>query len=420
MASSWATLNTILERAKRFPPFRALYRIPWVPSAYHLVLAFVGALIYRFPSKKLVVIGVTGTKGKTTTLEFINAGLEAAGRKTALLSSIRIKIGGHSKPNLLGNTQPGRFYAQYFMREAIKNGCEFALLEVGSEGVVRHRHRFIDFDAAVFVNLHPEHIESHGGFENYRKAKLKFFRYVRRSSKGDRRFFINQADKNADYFIKAAGQGKIIMTTKTEIPLRMSGEFNRENAGIAEAVLRSFGVKDTTIRKALGEFAGVPGRMEYVQRKPFAVVVDYAHTPDSLKAVYEDAKPRGGRLICVLGSAGGGRDKWKRPEMGKIAAQHCQKIILTDEDPFDESPGQILLEIKDGVLDAGFAPANVREVLDRGEAIRRAISSAHPGDAVVITGKGSESCVRVAGGRKIPWSDVAAVRRALGQAHPGA
>jgi UDP-N-acetylmuramoyl-L-alanyl-D-glutamate--2,6-diaminopimelate ligase len=106
--------------------------------------------------------------------------------------------------------------------------------------------------------------------------------------------------------------------------------------------------------------------------------------------------------------------------MGKIAAQHCQKIILTDEDPFDESPGQILLEIKDGVLDAGFAPANVREVLDRGEAIRRAISSAHPGDAVVITGKGSESCVRVAGGRKIPWSDVAAVRRALGQAHPGA
>ncbi|MDD5710591.1 MAG: Mur ligase family protein [Candidatus Colwellbacteria bacterium] len=416
MVLSWTALNVILEGMKKFPPFRALYKLPWVPSAYHYCLAFVGALIYRFPSKKLKVIGITGTKGKTTTLEFLNAGLEMAGSKTALLSSVRIKIDKDSKPNLLGNTQPGRFFAQYFMREAVKKGCEFALLEIGSEGVVCHRHRFIDFDAAAFVNIHPEHIESHGSFEKYREAKLKFFRYVRRSPKKHKKFFVNQDDKNADLFIQAAGREEVVLTVKTEVPLRMSGEFNRENAGLAEAVLRSFGVADGIITRALKEFNGVPGRMEYVQKEPFAVVVDYAHTPDSLEAVYKSLQLQSGKLVCVLGSAGGGRDKWKRPKMGNIAAQYCATVILTDEDTFDEDPAQILEEIEMGI--PAEQGQKLEIILDRRQAIQRAVALAEGGDTVIITGKGSEPYLRVAGGRKIPWSDVGVAKEILGYTSP--
>jgi len=416
MASSWTALNTILEGVKKFPPLRALYKLPWVPSVYHYCLAFIGALIYRFPSKKLKVIGVTGTKGKTTTLEFINAGLEMAGRKTALLSSVRIKVDKDSKPNLLGNTQPGRFFAQYFMREAVKKGCEVALLEIGSEGVVRHRHRFIDFDVAAFVNIHPEHIESHGSFEKYREAKLKFFRYVRRSAKRNKKFFVNQDDKNADLFVRAAGREEVVLAVKTEIPLRMSGEFNRENAGLAEAILHSLGVADQIIERAFREFNGVPGRMEYVQREPFAVVVDYAHTPDSLEAVYKSLQPQGGKLICVLGSAGGGRDKWKRPKMGNIASQYCAKIILTDEDPFDEDPAQILEEIKAGIPDEQTQRLEI--ILDRRQAIQRAVSLAKNRDVVIVTGKGSEPYIRISGGEKIPWSDVGVAKEVLGYTDP--
>ncbi|MBU2101173.1 hypothetical protein KKH05_00380 [Patescibacteria group bacterium] len=411
--SSWTIFNSILEGIKKFPLFKWLYKISWAPFVYHFVLALFGAVIYRFPSRKVKVIGVTGTKGKTTTLELINAGLEASGEKTALLSSLRIKIGEETKPNLSGNTQPGRFYVQYFIREAIKKECRYVLLEVGSEGVVRHRHRFIDFDIAAFVNIHPEHIESHGSFEKYREAKLSFFRYVGESwSKKDKKFFVNQEDRSADHFIKAAGNNDVILTTKTNKSLKMLGDFNLDNAGVAEAVLRNLGVDDEVIKKAFENFSGVSGRMEYVQKEPFAVVVDYAHTPDSLEAVYKNLKSEKGNLICVLGSAGGGRDKWKRPKMGSIAANYCTEIILTDEDPFDEDPMEIVEEIRVGMPEKRAKDAEI--ILDREQAIRRGISLAKKGDVVVITGKGSELSIRVKNGKKIPWSDVGVVRQILG------
>ncbi|PIR97949.1 MAG: hypothetical protein COT89_01705 [Candidatus Colwellbacteria bacterium CG10_big_fil_rev_8_21_14_0_10_42_22] len=410
---SWNRINAILEATKRNSLFKLLYKIPFAPSAYHYSLALLGALIYGFPSRKIRVVGVTGTKGKTTTLELINAGLEEAGKKTALLSSVRIKLDKKTEPNLLGNTQPGRFYAQNFIKEAVNKGCQYVLLEIGSEGVVRHRHRFIDFDRAAFVNIHPEHIESHGSFERYRNAKLKFFRYVRGAlSKKEKKFFVNQDDANADLFIKAAGKYPVVLTTPTQKSLKMKGNFNRENAGVAEAILRSFDIPEEQIKSAFNKFAGVPGRMEYVQEEPFAVVVDYAHTPNSLEMVYKNLKPTENKMICVLGSAGGGRDKWKRPEMGLIASKYCAKIILTNEDPFDEDPLEILEEIKTGIPEEKKGKTEI--VLDRGVAIKRAISLADKGDVVIITGKGSELSIRVKSGEKIPWSDVGVVRRVLG------
>ena len=383
---------------------------------YHTALAFLAALYYGFPSKKMKVIGVTGTKGKSTTLELINAGLETAGKKTMLASSVRFKIGDESKPNSTGNTMPGRGFLQKLMADGLKAGCEYALLEVVSEGVVQSRHRFIDFDAAAFVNLHPEHIEAHGGFENYRNAKLKFFKDTEKySSKKDVRFFVNRDDPNANYFIGAVDRESVVLTTKTNNELKMHGDFNLQNAGLAEAVLHFLGVGEKDIEMAFREFAGVPGRMEFVQEKPFGVIVDYAHTPDSLEAVYTSVrKIFKGNIIAVLGSMGaigplGGRDRWKRPKMGEIAEKYCKEIILTDEDPVDEDPAQILEEIEMGIRNK----QKVRKILDRRQAIKVAIELAREGDVVVISGKGSELYIRVAKGKRISWSDVGVVKELL-------
>ncbi len=195
----------------------------------------------------------------------------------------------------------------------------------------------------------------------------------------------------------------------------MAGDFNRENAAAAVAVGRVLGIHEDIIRSAIADFPGVPGRMEYIQKEPFSVIVDYAHTPDSLEMVYRTLKTDRSGLICVLGSAGGGRGKWKRPKFGEIASKYCKEIILTDEDPFDEDPTQILKEIKSGILNNKIQMSNVYEILDRKEAIRKAVSLASSGDTVIITGKGSEPYIRVRNGKRIPWLDRNAVLEILAE-----
>lgn len=391
-----------------------LHLLKSAKNAYHFLVAHAGAAIYRHPSRSLFVIGVTGTKGKTSTVELINAGLEAAGHRTAINSSLRRKIGDESRWNRQ-NSMPGRFYLQNFLREAKKDGCEFAIIEVTSEGVVQSRHRGISFDAAIFTGLHREHIESHGSFEKYRKAKLNFFEYVKnKSHKIPKLFFINIEDENARHFIEAARNGKnedskIFLFLKSQTPSNLAGDFNKLNIGAAESFLTAIGVPQETIKRAFSNFKGVPGRMEQVLERPFKVYVDYAHTPDSLESVYKslknDEENDAAKLICVLGSAGGGRDKWKRPQFGEIAANYCDKIILTDEDPYDEDPTKIIKEIKSGIPVNYPILSNVHALLDRREAIKHAISLAKEGDTVILTGKGSERSIHAAKGKIIPWSD---------------
>jgi UDP-N-acetylmuramoyl-L-alanyl-D-glutamate--2,6-diaminopimelate ligase len=382
----------------------------FILSFYHFILAFLGALIYGFPSKKLILIGVTGTNGKTTTTEMIGEIFEKAGKKIALLNSIRFKIGEKEEINKLRMTMPGRFFIQRFLKRAVKEGCQYAILEVTSEGIKQHRHRFLDFKVAVFTNLAPEHIEAHGSFEKYREAKGKFFRATKEIH------VINVEDKNSDYFLKFPAKRKITYGLKTgdinlkntKLKLKIPGEFNLYNALAAISVVISQGIDKDFAIKVLEEFEGVPGRMEEVISKPFKVIVDYAFTPNALEKVYQTLtshiEPRIlNKLICVLGACGGGRDKWKRPVLGELAAKYCDEVIVTNEDPYDEDPWQIIEQVAVGTK------GKAKKILDRREAIRTALKLAKEGDIVVITGKGCEPSICVKR-KKIPWDDRKVVR----------
>jgi len=411
---------------------------------YHYLLALTGAFIYGFPSRKMVVIGVTGTNGKSTVVEMISRVLEEAGFKTASLSSIRFRIGQKEWPNMLKMTMPGRFAIQKFLRQAVKSGCEYAVLEVTSEGIKQFRHKFIKFSAAVFTNLSSEHIESHRGFENYRRAKETLFK----ATKGVH--IININDGNARHFLKYQAEKKYLYNLKSQISnlkntnqkskiieaenvemkpsgvyfkvensefhLNLLGEFNVYNAMAAICVGIWQGIPSDVCKKALEKIAAVPGRMEIVAKEPFMVVVDYAHTPEALRNVYkilrehaaQSAERRitagNSRLICVLGSCGGGRDKWKRPVLGKLAGQYCHEIIITNEDPYDEDPMEIINQVAGGVV------GKVEKILDRREAIKKALELAKLNDIVIITGKGCEPWMCVKNGEKISWDDRQIVR----------
>jgi UDP-N-acetylmuramoyl-L-alanyl-D-glutamate--2,6-diaminopimelate ligase len=405
-------------------------------SVYHFLWAWTGAHLHRHPSTKLFVIGVTGTKGKTTTTEVISAILEAAGKRTALISSLRMKVGDESRKNTLGNSMPGRGYLQKFLHSAARAHCNYAIIEVTSQAVVQHRHRFIHWNMGVLTNLAPEHIESHGSFENYRDAKLDFLKYV---IKQGGKVFLNRDDKNFDFFIEALGDSQPITyskddeffhdslphirTTKmrrdSEPPHFLMNSFNEENIAVAVAIAKELGIANKIIDDAILAFEGVPGRMEFIHAGARTAVVDYAHTPDSLEAAYVAAAPKPTpnfphpRLICVLGAAGGGRDTWKRPAMGGIAADHCDEIILTTEDPYDEDPEEIMNEIEGGIPTPLREGQHVYKIVDRTEAIGKAIALAEDGDVVIGTGKGSEDWIHVADDRKIPWNERAVFEAAL-------
>ncbi|MBI1971546.1 MAG: UDP-N-acetylmuramoyl-L-alanyl-D-glutamate--2,6-diaminopimelate ligase [Candidatus Wildermuthbacteria bacterium] len=372
---------------KRFIPAFAF-------SWYHFLFALLGAIVFLFPARKLIVIGVTGTNGKSTTVEMIAKIFEAAGIKTASLSSVRFKIGGKQWRNTLKMTMPGRFFIQKFLRQAVNGGCTHAIVEATSEGIVQHRHRFLNFHTAVFTNLSPEHIERHGSFEKYKEAKGKLFQAVKKVH------VINVDDPNAGYFLQFPAE-KVIRYSladakNIQLNLKLLGEFNMYNALAAISVAEELGIPPDVSKRALETMEGVPGRMEVVVSEPFRVVVDYAFTPAALEKVYKTLMPR----ICVLGAAGGGRDKWKRPVLGKLAATHCREVIVTNEDPYEEDPQKIIDEVA-----AGAENKAVLKILDRREAIAKALSLAQPGDTVVITGKGFENSIAVAGGKKIPWDD---------------
>jgi len=406
----------------------------FIVNAYHYTLAVLGAFIYGNPSKKIKVIGITGTNGKSTVVEMAYCVLTEAGFKVAALSSIRFVINDKVQQNKTRLTMPGRFFVQKFLKQAVDAGCQYAVIEVTSQGIEQFRHLFIDFNTAVFTNLSPEHIEAHNGFDNYKKAKGKLFAvcknihilniddrwseyYLQFTAKEKIGFAINKNEFKDAKLLKAENvvldkDGKPSFNINgTEIKMNLAGKFNVYNALACLAVADSQGIDLAVCKTALEKIKSIPGRMEYVIEQPFKVVVDYAFTPPALESVYQTLKPQAKKLICVLGACGGGRDKWKRPVLGKIAGKYCDQIILTNEDPYDEDPMTIINDVADGAEKTSDTP--IRKILDRREAIREALKFAQPGDAVAITGKGCEPSICVANGKKIDWDDREVVREEI-------
>jgi len=420
-------MESLLRTIKRIIPAPLFKKLR---PAYHYSLALAGALRYGFPSRKPIVIGVTGSKGKTTTAEMVNAVLEKAGFVTALAGTLRFKIGANSKENTYKMTMPGRFFLQRFLRDALNAGATHVVLEMSSEGVVQYRHRFIYPDILVFTNIEPEHIESHGSYEKYVAAKHEIGKRVARNGKKRGILIANSDDAETEGFRKLGireeflyglkdaephhteGKGATFTFQGTEINLKLPGVFNIYNALAAATLGHALGIPVAQIKEGLESIESIPGRAERVDAgQPFDVIVDYAHTPRSLESIYKAYE--GKKRICVLSGTGGGRDKWKRPLMGGIASEHCSHIVLTDEDPYDENPQQIITEVRGGIT----LPADkVETVMDRREAIRRALSRAMESgqrSAVLITGKGTDPYIMGPRGSKIPWSDVRVAREEL-------
>lgn len=411
-------LKTAIQKIIPAPLFRALL------TAYHFIFGWGAAFSRGLPARKLFVIGVTGTKGKSSTAEMLNAILEEAGYRTALASTIRFKVGKESRPNLFKMTMQGRGYLQKVLSEAVRADCTHAVIELTSEGSVQFRDAGVFLNALIFTNIQPEHIESHGSYDNYKKVKMNIGQSLVASFKRPRIIVANPNDEVGRHMLAlpvekklpftlenaspySLGDGKVSLTfrgTSFEIPF--PGEFSILNALAAATLAHEIGIGPQTIGKALSRMEKISGRVEKVDEgQGFSVIVDYAHTPDSLRALYTAYPEK--RKICVLGNTGGGRDSWKRPEMGKIAEEYCAEVILTNEDPYDESPLKILHEMSVGMT----KPPRV--ILDRREAIQTALSLARAGDAVLISGKGTDPYIMIADGKKIPWSDSTVAREEL-------
>jgi UDP-N-acetylmuramoyl-L-alanyl-D-glutamate--2,6-diaminopimelate ligase len=415
-------MEKILRTVEKLVP-KKVYR--FFQPAYHFLLALTGVIIYRHPSRHIYVIGVTGTKGKSSTVEFVNAALEAAGKKTAILSTIRFKIGDSTRPNKFKMTMPGRFFTQKFLRDAVDAKCQYAIIEMTSEGARFYRHLGVELDALIFTNLSPEHIESHGSFAHYKKAKLRLVQRLAKSQKPMRlsiantdnehapSFLIFPVEKNIGYSLKDVHVLKETETASTikwhdtDITIPLPGKFNISNALAALTLSQELGISLTNAKKGIENLSLIRGRVERVEAgQDFSVIVDYAHTDDSLRKLYETFPTS--RKIAVLGSTGGGRDSWKRPVLGKIADEYADEIIITNEDPYDEDPMKIINEVASGI--EKHTPTII---LDRREAIAKALSLANKGDTVLISGKGTDPYIMGPNGTKIPWDDATVAKEEL-------
>ncbi len=400
---------------------RPLYRALLAP--YHFFFSLSAAVAAGFPARGITVIAVTGTKGKSSVTEMLARIFEKAGKKVATSSTIRFSIGSDEERNLYKMTLPGHGFIQAFLRRAADASCDIAIIEVTSEAALQSRHRFLSLDGLVFTNLQKEHLESHGGMENYFKAKYRIGTELARSQKRPRVIVANEDDEYGRRFlalpiekripfslseaadVRPNGTGSSFRVDGVSVSLPQPGMMNILNALAAMKMARAFGVPYETSAAALAELTRIPGRAERIERgQDFAAIVDYAHTPESLSALYS-AYP--GRKICVLGNTGGGRDAWKRPEMGRIADEACTQVILTDEDPYDEDPEAILAAMAAGMKRAP------KIILNRREAIRTALMLAQPGDTVLVSGKGTDPFIMRAKGAKEEWSDARVVTEEL-------
>ncbi len=375
---------------------------------WHLPQAVWANWWFGYPSRSLKVIGVTGTSGKTTTAHLLYHLLQKAGFKVALVSTIAAKIGQKTVETGLHVTNPDPWPLQRLLKLIKEKNYQYVVLEVTSHGLDQFRTWGIYFDYGVLTNVSHEHLDYHQTLERYLEAKLKLVR-------GCRIAVLNKADPSFAAAL-AAASGKIIEYDSGAawgLPPTLVGEFNRANVAAAQAVALDLGLSKAEIIASLKSFPSLPGRMEFIQEKPFKIVIDFAHKPDALeKALTWLRSKTKGRLIAVFGCAGL-RDRLKRPIMGAISARLAEITILTAEDPRTEDVNKIIEAIAVGWR--GEKKAKNHRLLiepDRQKAINLAISLARPGDVVGLFGKSHEKSMCF-GTIEYPWSEHRAVLSAL-------
>jgi UDP-N-acetylmuramoyl-L-alanyl-D-glutamate--2,6-diaminopimelate ligase len=379
-----------------------------VPDA-RAAMAEAAYIFFSHPSEVLVVAGVTGTNGKTTTTFLIHSILDAAGMRPGLLGTVECRVGGEVRPAV--RTTPEAIDIQRTLREMVDAGDRSCVMEATSHGSELRRLDGIRFDALVFTNLTQDHLDFHGTMERYFEAKRRLFvngrppAAINSEDEWGRKLLADRPDALTYGFAPDAEVGPEALA---HVDLKLRGRFNVENALGALAAARLLGVDEDAIVRGLEAVRGVPGRFESVEEgQPFEVVVDYSHTPDSLENVLRAARDMSeGRVICVFG-CGGDRDRGKRPVMGAIASRLADVPIVTSDNPRSEEPEAIIDEIL-----AGMEPGAEVDA-DRRAAIARAIELAGPGDVVVIAGKGHEQGQEFKEGRKVPFDDREVAREAL-------
>ncbi len=426
--------------------------VPLIPVPDpHAFLADLAAAFYDYPARRLLVVGVTGTDGKTTTCFLTSSILEAAGYTTALFGTVDFKIGPRRWANKTRQTSPEALETQAFLREAVESGCTAAVLESSSHGLALHRLEHCEYDVAVLTNVTHEHLDLHGTVEAYRLAKARLFEMLGEArkvgSEGDLRpglgiGVVNLDDPNAPLYVartpgplwtfalrnpearvragdinlRPEGTSFRIETPEGSFPvhLHLPGTFNVYNALAAACVGLALGAPAEAVAGGLAAVEGVTGRMQRVDEgQPFTVLVDYAHTPEAFETVMGMLRPVvSGRMIAVFGSAGE-RDREKRPMQGEIAARYCELLLITDEDPRREDREAILWEIAAGAERLGKqAGRDFLCIADRREAIRVAFERARPGDLVLLLGKGHEGCIFYAD-YALPWDEAGVAREVL-------
>lgn len=391
---------------------------------------------YGHPGKKIKVIAITGTNGKTTTAGYINEILKKAGYKTALFSTALIEINGETEVNDLNATVGTTRQMQSFFKKAHKYKADYVIIEATSHALYQHKLDGVNIEAAVMTNLTQDHLDYHKTMDSYAKAKSILF-------KKDPKFIVlNHDDEYFDYFNKFEAQSEKINygenddaeakitnvklykkgseadvvfdhQTTINIATHLPGKYNLWNATAAASVCYLMGVNALDIRLGIANLEAIPGRFERIEsdNKKFEVIVDYAHTPDALEKLLQTTKEICKNRVMLVFGACGDRDAIKRPIMGEIAAKYADRILLTDEESYSENPDKIRKEIFEGIKKAK-GHRKTEEIADRKEAIAKAISIAKKDDIILVTGMGHEK-YRIINDERIPWNDAEVVKELL-------
>ncbi|MDA3803056.1 MAG: UDP-N-acetylmuramyl-tripeptide synthetase [Patescibacteria group bacterium] len=468
----------MLDKIKKLIP-KKLFKA--ISPVYHFILSFLAAIFYKFPSRKLIIVGITGTAGKTSSAYLMAKMLSSAGYKTGLTSTAIFSDGDREWLNDKKMTMPGRFFIQKLLARMAKNGCSYAIVETTSEGIKQFRHRFINYDIILFTGLYPEHIDSHGSFEKYKETKGRLFSHLKRGKNKyinedhkvvtpktqlkkldlkriSKTIIVNGDDDHASYFLNFWSEAKYICSFADDfdseellsqvksdhipkdltilrgsniesnfsgtsfyigdekINLRLLGDFNAKNAINAYALGLSQSIEKEKIEEGLKSVHSLAGKLEMIDvGQNFKAIVDYSFEPKAMEKLYEviGLIPHN-KLIHLLGSTGGGRDKARRPILGELAAKAADIVIITNEDPYDDDPEEIIDEVAKGAVNGKKTlNENLFKITDRRQAIAKAISLANEDDLVLFTGKGAEQQICVANGEKIPWDEREVVKEEI-------